>query len=277
MFTLNTSIKYCCCLIRTSGLSLLVVSFVVVTFWTKCMCDWHLFHPLILLNHFEFLLMRICHDILLLSCQIVIITAWVANQTISSYWWFDQQYFITQWTELHFYSKIPFFNLKICFIINQKLIIKHFFYHFSQSYIKWTLMLNKKLKIIRLVILKKTKINEKNMEKPWSLNKLIVLLTFSLILGSFFFNINSDLIFIEKIDIIFVSMKHGRFCCVLWVGHFRSCTLTWAKHLFSLKCSSQMLSCIQSSSVIKLLFWIEFFHCLSSYDFQAVFEPAGPE
>lgn len=105
VFTLDTCIKNCGCLICTSGLSLLIISLGIVAFWTQSMCNWKLFHPLIFLNNFKFFIMHICHDIFLLSCQIVIISASITYQPISCYWRLNQQNFIAQWTELHLFDK----------------------------------------------------------------------------------------------------------------------------------------------------------------------------
>jgi hypothetical protein len=70
----NTGVEYGGSLISASGLSFLVVRLVTVAFGTQGMGDWELLHFLVLLNNFEFFVIHVGDDVLLLSGQVVIVT-----------------------------------------------------------------------------------------------------------------------------------------------------------------------------------------------------------
>lgn len=83
------------CFVGASGLSLLVVSFGVVAFGTEGVGDGQLLHALVFLYHLELLIMHVRDDVFLLTGQVVVVAAGVADEAVAGYRWFDQQDFVT--------------------------------------------------------------------------------------------------------------------------------------------------------------------------------------
>jgi hypothetical protein len=79
MFALNTCEENGSRFVGTSSLSLFVVGFVAVAFGTEGGGNGELFDLLIFLNDFEFFVMDIGYDILLLSSQVVVISTHFAH------------------------------------------------------------------------------------------------------------------------------------------------------------------------------------------------------
>ena len=101
MSTFNTGVENSGCLIRRTGLSLLVVGPPASTLFAHHFSDWQLLSLLVLLHYFQSTILGIAHHHPLCLGQRIEVATELAEETIALGGAFDQQQLKAEWTKFH--------------------------------------------------------------------------------------------------------------------------------------------------------------------------------